>query len=98
MFNCNCSQYSRLAEFDEVLVGGPGGQASDIQVGLTQLLCPSLAAAVGARAGGSHGMRGWSIGLLGKEGCREERFYTSNQKIGLTLKTRGDKRRSYNER
>jgi len=56
-----------LAEFDEVLVGGPRWQASDIQVGLTQLLRSSLAAAVGARAGRSHWMRGWSIGLLGKE-------------------------------
>lgn len=70
-FNRNCSQYLRLAELDKVLVGGPRWQASDIQVGLTQLLCPSLAAAVGAWAGRSHGMRGWSIGLLGKEGRRE---------------------------
>lgn len=62
----NVAQYSRLAEFDEVLVGGPRWQASDIQVGLTKLLCSSLAAAVGARAGRSHGMRGWSIGLLEK--------------------------------
>ena len=72
VFNGNCSEYSRLAEFDEVLVGGPRWQASDIQVGLTQLLRPSLAAAVGARAGRSHGMRGWSIGLLGKERRRQE--------------------------
>lgn len=66
--NWNGSQYLRLAELDEVLVGGPRWQASDVQVGLTQLLRPSLAAAVGAGAGRSHGMRGWSIGLLGKEG------------------------------
>lgn len=56
-----------MAELDEVLVGGPGRQASDVQVGLAQLLCSSLAAAVGARAGRSHGVRGWSIGLLEKE-------------------------------
>lgn len=66
------SQYLRLAELDEVLVGGPRWQASDIQVGLTQLLCPSLAATVGAGAGRSHGMRGWSIGLLGKERERKD--------------------------
>lgn len=63
-----------MAEFDEVLVSGPRWQAPDIQVGLTQLLCPSLAAVVGARAGRSHGMRGWSIGLLGPK---------SKQKKGL---------------
>lgn len=57
-----------MAEFDEVLVGGPRWEAPDIQVGLTQLLCSSLAAVVGARAGRSHGMRGWSIGLLGTKG------------------------------
>lgn len=68
----NGAQYSRLAEFDEVLVGGPRGQASDIQVGLTKLLCSSLAAAVGARAGRSHGMRGWSIGLLEENHERKE--------------------------
>lgn len=68
----NGAQYSRLAEFDEVLVGGPRWQASDIQVGLTKLLCSSLAAAVGARAGRSHGMRGWSIGLLEKSHERKE--------------------------
>lgn len=61
-----------MAEFDEVLVGGPRWQASDIQVGLTKLLCSSLAAAVGARAGRSHGMRGWSIGLLEKNHKRKE--------------------------
>lgn len=55
-----------MAEFDEILVGGPRWQASDIKVGLTELLRPSLAAAVGAGAGRSHGMRGWSIGLLEK--------------------------------
>lgn len=69
---CGVSRYSRLAELDEVLVGGPGRQASDVQVGLAQLLRPSLAAAVGAGAGRSHGMRGWSIGLLGKQ--EEERL------------------------
>ena len=69
------SVHSRLAEFDEVLVGGPGWQASDVQVGLTQLLCSSLAAAIGARAGRSHGMRGWSIGLLERK-RGEERFNT----------------------
>lgn len=68
----NGAQHSRLAEFDEVLVGGPRWQASDIQVGLTKLLCSSLAAAVGARAGRSHGMRGWSIGLLKKNHERKE--------------------------
>ena len=56
-----------MAEFDEVLVGGPRWQAANIQVGLAQLLRPSLAAAVGAGAGRSHGVRGWSIGLLGRE-------------------------------
>lgn len=65
--DCNCRQYSRLAEFDEVLVSGPRWEASDVQVGLTKLLCSSLAAAVGARAGRSHWMRGWSIGLLGNK-------------------------------
>lgn len=65
------SQYVRLAELDEVLVGGPRWQAADIQVGLTQLLRPSLAAAVGAGAGRSHRMGWWSIGLLGTQG-REE--------------------------
>lgn len=68
VFNDDRSQYSRLAEFDEILVGGPRWQASNVQVGLTQLLRPSLAAAVGAGAGRSHGMRGWSIGLLEREG------------------------------
>lgn len=61
-----------MAEFDEVLVGGPGWEASDVQVGLAELLRPSLAAAVGAGAGRSHGVRGRSIGLLGKQG--EERL------------------------
>lgn len=70
MFNCNCCQYSRLAEFDEVLVRGPRWQPSDIQVGLTQLLCSPLAAVVGAGAGRSHGMGGWSIGLLGTRAKR----------------------------
>lgn len=64
----NCCQDLRLTELDEVLVGGPGWQASDVQVGLTQLLRRSLAAVVGAGAGRSHGMRGWSIGLLRREG------------------------------
>lgn len=59
-----------MAEFDEVLVSGPRWQAPDIQVGLAQLFCSSLAAVVGARAGRSHGMRGWSIGLLGTESKR----------------------------
>lgn len=65
--NSNGSQHLRLAEFDEVLVGGPGWQASDVEVGLAQLLRPSLAAAVGAGAGRSHRVRGWSIGLLWEE-------------------------------
>lgn len=65
-----------MAEFDEVLVGGPRRQAADVQVGLTQLLCPSLATAVGARAGRSHWMRGWSIGLLGKE--KEKGEFSTN--------------------
>lgn len=56
--------YLRLAELDKVLVGGSRWQTANIQVGLTELLRPSLAAAVGAGAGRSHGMRGWSIGLL----------------------------------
>lgn len=58
--------YSRLAKLDEVLVGGSRGETTNIQVGLTELLRPSLAAAVGAGAGRSHRMRGWSIGLLEK--------------------------------
>lgn len=81
-FNCDCCRHLRLAEFDEVLVGGPRWQASDIQVGLTQLLCSSLAAAVGAWAGRSHGMRGWSIGLLGKKSEKEPRFNTTNHGTG----------------
>lgn len=76
-----------MAEFDEILVGSPRWQSSDIQVGLTQLLCSSLAATVGARAGRSHGMRGWSIGLLGKKSKerkglisqREERFLAKRE-------------------
>ena len=62
----------RLAELNEVLVGGPGRQASDVQVGLAQLLRPSLAAAVGAGAGRSHGVGGWSIGLLGNVVRKEQ--------------------------
>lgn len=81
VFNCNCCQYSRLAEFDEVLVCGPRWQAPDIQVGLTQLLCSSLAAVVGAWAGRSHGMRGWSIGLLGTNEKREEKLKIKTQQV-----------------
>ena len=77
-----------MAEFDEVLVGGPGWQASNIKVGLAQLLRPSVAAAVGAGAGRSHRMRGRSIGLLGREQREGERFSTNNQITGFTFKTR----------
>lgn len=64
-------QYLRLAELDQVVVGGGGRQAADVEVGLAQLLPASGAAAtaaaavavargngraVGARTGRSHGM------------------------------------------
>lgn len=87
VFNCNCCQYSRLAEFDEVLVRGPRWQAPDIQVGLTQLLCSSLAAVVGAWAGRSHGMRGWSIGLLGTNEKREEKLKIKTQQVTPICRT-----------
>lgn len=54
-------RHSRLAEFDEVLVGGARRKAPDIQVGFTQLLRCAVAAAVGAGAGRSHGRRGRGI-------------------------------------
>lgn len=57
--------YSRLAELDQVMVGGCWGQATDVQVGFAELLptCRAAAAAaligaaVGSGARGSHGLR-----------------------------------------
>ena len=65
MHACVCD--SRLAELDEVLVGGAGGKAADVQVGLAQLLRSAVAAAVGGGAGRGHRVRGWSIGLLQRQ-------------------------------
>lgn len=64
---CVCVPHSRLAELDEILVRGPRGQASDVQVSFTQLLGSAMTAAVMAGARRSHGVRGWSIGLLQEE-------------------------------
>lgn len=56
--------YSRLAELDQVMVGGCWGQAADVQVGFAELFpaCRAAAAALigaavcsGARR--SHGLR-----------------------------------------
>lgn len=56
--------YSRLAELDQVMVGGCWGQTTDVQVGFAELFpaCRAAAAAligaaVGSRARGSHGLR-----------------------------------------
>ena len=83
-----------MAEFDEVLVGGPRWQASDIQVGLTQLLRPSLAAAVGARAGRSHWMGGWSIGLLGNEWREKTKIQLKIDSVFKTWHDDDDERKS----
>lgn len=62
---CACV-YSRLTEFDKVVVGGGWGQTADVEVGFAELL-PSgraavaaavVGAAIGARAGRSH----WECG------------------------------------
>lgn len=56
--------YSRLAELDQVMVGGCWGQAADVQVGFAELFpaCRAAAAAligaaVGSGARRSHGLR-----------------------------------------
>lgn len=64
--------YLRLAELDQVMVGGCWGQATDVQVGFTELLpaCRAAAAAaligaaVGSGARGSHGLRRRANGRL----------------------------------
>lgn len=53
-----------MAEFDEILVGGARREAADVQVGFTELLHCTLAAAIGAGTGWSHWRRGRGIGLL----------------------------------
>lgn len=66
--------YSRLAELDQVMVGGCWGQATDVQVGFAELFPPCRAAAaaaligaaVGSRARGSHGLRRQANGRLPK--------------------------------
>lgn len=65
--------YSRLAEFDQVMVGSCWGQAPDVQVGFAELLpaCRAAAAAligaaVGSGARGSHGLRRRANGGLPK--------------------------------
>lgn len=59
--------HSRLAELDQVLVCGPGMEATDIQVGFTQLFpspAAAVAATVGVGTGGCHLVAGGHIGLL----------------------------------
>lgn len=80
LFKQRAEQNSRLAEFDEVLVGGGWRQASDVQVGLTKLLHkPSSVTAsstststCGARTGWSHRWWGRSIGLLQRQRERKK--------------------------
>lgn len=54
-------RYSRLTELDQVMVGGGRGQASNVEVGFTELVpawsaaaAAVVGAAVGTRAGRSH--------------------------------------------
>lgn len=72
--------YSRLTEFDKVVVGGGRGQAADVEVGFAELL-PSgraavaaavIGAAIGARAGRSHWESGWSNRGLRMQKSSEE--------------------------
>lgn len=55
---------SRLAEFDQVLVGGPGVKAADVQIGFAQLLSTSCTAAVSVGTRRRHLGTGGYIGLL----------------------------------
>ena len=73
--------HSRLAELDEILVGSSWRKAPDVQVGFTELLGSTVAAAVCAGAGRSHGVRGWGIGLLQEKSG----VYQSSQSIIATL-------------
>lgn len=62
---CVCV-YSRLTEFDKVMVGGGWGQAADVEVGFAELLpsgCAAVAAAViGAAIGAWAGRSHWKCG------------------------------------
>lgn len=58
---------SRLTEFDQVLVGGPGVKAADVQIGFAQLFpasCTARAAAVCVWTWRRHLGTGGDIGLL----------------------------------
>lgn len=55
-----------MAEFDQVLVGGPGVKAADVQVGFAQLFSASCTAAVRVGTRGRHLGTGGYIGLLQK--------------------------------
>lgn len=58
---------SRLTEFHQVLVGGPGVKAADVQIGFAQLLpasCAARAATVSVGTRGRHLGTGGYIGLL----------------------------------
>ena len=61
-----------MAQLDSVLVSGAWWEASNVQVGFTQLFPAAVAgavvaAAVCAGAGRSHGVGSWCIGLLETE-------------------------------
>lgn len=75
-----------MAEFDQVVVCGWRGQASDVEVGFTQLFPASGAAAaavvgatVGARAGRSHGVRRRGNEWLEREQIRQVDFKSERQ-------------------
>lgn len=58
---------SRLTEFDQVLVGGTGVKAADVQIGFAQLFpasCTARTAAVSVGTRGRHLGTGGYIGLL----------------------------------
>lgn len=54
--------HSRLTQLHQVLVGGPGVQPPDVQIGFAQLFARPPGRRAGA--GGAHGLRRRRIGLL----------------------------------